>query len=288
MMADLTAAPLLVDAHVHIHATFDLYRFLDAAAANFRRAAAAMDLPGDTPGCLLLTETGPANVFADLRKVAGAGAALDNERDRPNANRWRFSLTAEPESVVAVCSGSPRILIVAGRQIVTTDGLEVLALLTTRRFEQPLDLHAAIAATQAAGGIPVLPWGFGKWTLRRRAIVASALRGAARPLFVGDNGGRPRALPMPRLLRQAMHAGVPVLPGSDPLPFPDQHTRAGGHGFVAHIDVAADTPARQLRDWLRALHRQPPVYGRGEGMIRFARNQLRMQIRKHVVRPTHS
>jgi hypothetical protein len=270
---------LLVDAHVHIHPSFDRVRCLDAAAANVLREAAQLGLPPDTMGCLLLTESGHADVFSELRLAAVADAGTGH---------WSFRSTGEPESLLALHRGAPRLWIMAGRQVATTDGLEVLALLTGERLDEPLDLRAAIAATRAAGAIPVIPWGFGKWTFRRGATVADALRatarGTPRQLFLGDNGGRPRAAPAPRLLRQAARTDVVILPGSDPLPFADQQSRVGSFGFIAHVALGDAAPARQLGDWLRSLPAQPPVYGAGAGLAAFAWDQFRMQLRKRSQR----
>jgi hypothetical protein len=268
---------LLVDAHVHIHPSFDRVRCLDAAASNVLREATQLGLPPDTMGCLLLTESGHADVFSEFRLAADA-----------DAGHWSFRSTEEPESLLALHRGAPRLWIMAGRQVATTDGLEVLALLTTERLDEPLDLHAAIAATRAAGAIPVIPWGFGKWTFRRGATVAAALRatarGTPRHLFLGDNGGRPRAAPAPRLLREAARTDVVILPGSDPLPFADHQSRVGSFGFIAHVALGDAAPARRLGDWLRSLPAQPPVYGAGAGLAAFARDQFRMQLRKRSQR----
>jgi hypothetical protein len=270
---------LLVDAHVHLHACFDLPTFLDAAAANVRRASARHGYGTAATGCLLLTEATGVDEFGELRRLAGAEGGFAGALD---GTGWSLRSTAEPGSILAHHDSGLRLFIMAGRQIATTEALEVLALLTTARFDEPLDLPGAIAEVHAAGAIPVIPWGFGKWTLRRGRWVARAVRHAPRPLFLGDNGGRPRGLPTPRLLRQAADAATVILPGSDPLPFPDQQTRAGSRGFIAPLRLDVSTPALRLGDWLRELRVQPPMYGAGERFGVFARNQVRMQLRKRL------
>jgi hypothetical protein len=264
---------VLVDGHVHLHSCFDAAVFLDAAAANFRQAANRTGVAADAPGFLLLTETPDARAFEGLRDgllPVGAG--------------WEIRAAAETESLLAYRHGRLCLVIVAGTQIRTTDSLEVLALLTDYRFSTSLALDSAVAEVQRVGGIPVVPWGFGKWTLQRRRTVAAAMESAPRPFFLGDNGGRPRLGPMPKLLRRASLERIAVLPGSDPLPFPGQQTRAGSFGFIAILDTDDPQPAAALREWLLALKTQPATYGKGERLVSFIGNQLRMQLRMRLRR----
>jgi hypothetical protein len=255
-----------VDGHVHIHPVHDPAALLDAAWQNLQRAAAGAGL-ASRPGYLLLTESAGTDAFDALRGV--------------QAGRWRMEATGDALALRAVADRGNRLYLVAGRQLVTSDGLELLALCS--RFHPPdrsLTLEGAIQAVQARGGLPVIPWGFGKWTLRRRRVVEEAMAQAARPLFLGDNGGRWRGLPAPRLLAAAAGAGIPVLPGSDPLPFRAHQRRPGSAGFLA--DFAADDahPATGLAAWLRQLRSQPVVFGDGTGLVPFALDQVRMQLRR--------
>jgi hypothetical protein len=265
---------LLIDAHVHIHPAYDIARLLHAAAENVHVEAARAGTP-DATGCLLLAETAGTHAFAALGALAGSPAGP------PHMGGWTVHETGETVSLaLRHPAHALPLLLCAGRQVATTDGLEVLALLTTKRFEEPLDLRAAIHAVRDAGAIPVIPWGFGKWTLRRGRIVADALDGAVRPLFLGDNGGRGRGWPRHRLLRHGPRTGLPILPGSDPLPFPGQEHRAGSYGFVAPVDGNVHEPARRLAAWLRGLTVQPRTWGRRVPFHAFVRDQVRMQLRR--------
>jgi hypothetical protein len=272
----------LVDSHVHVHPGYEIQRFLDAAGRNTGAAATRLGFGSGVAGCLLFAESPRANAFARLRAAAEAGEAADAAGAGPDERLtgWSLERTAEPGSIVAHHPALPRLLIMAGRQIPTADRLEVLALLTTERFPETLDLPAAVSAARAAGAVPVIPWGFGKWSFRRGRIVARTVRAADQPLFLGDNGGRPRWSPTPRLLRQAERAGIPVLPGSDPLPLPGHETRAGSYGFVASFDASSPTPAADLRDWLLSLQHQPRTFGRRARLGPFVRDQVLMQLRR--------
>jgi hypothetical protein len=192
--------------------------------------------------------------------------------------------TAEPESLLVRESGHLRLIIIAGRQVVTSEGVEVLGLLSDRPIADGRTLAETVDLLKQHDALPVLPWGFGKWTMRRGAVVARFLRAHPREIFLGDNGGRLGGGRIPPLLDEARRLGVPILPGSDPLPFPDQQTRAGSFGFVADVVLPEERPAEGLRRWLRGLHGQPPAYGELETLGRFCRNQARMQWRKRMAR----
>lgn len=255
-----------MDGHVHLHPCFEPVAFLDAAAANFQAAAAQLGFHGDTPGCLLLTDQGSRDSLSVLRGIDRGG--------------WRAEPALDAQGLLLHSAGRLRLLALPGRQISTWDGLEVLALLGDPEILSAPTLQDAVSAARSAGAVPVIPWGFGKWTLSRTRAVRDALSGQPGVVFLGDNGGRPSPGRLPPLLREARRVGVPVLPGSDPLPFPDHQDRAGSYGFVADVDLPLDTPAAGLREYLLGLRVQPPVFGMRRPLARFVYDQVRMQLWK--------
>jgi hypothetical protein len=272
LSTNLGSRSVLVDAHVHFYPSFDEARFFDSALANVRRGAAGLGLPEDTPGWLLLTETSRDHVFKALAERANGAPSRG----------WTFQPTAEAGSLIACTDGRAALGLVAGRQIVTREGLEVLALGTTVMFPDGAGLGETLQRVSAADALPVLPWGFGKWLSGRGALVEEQIRSSKRNgLFLGDNGGRPRFRPPPRLLAMAEAHGLVVLPGSDPLPLPSQEERVAGFGFVLEGPIASDRPAESLKARLRALKRSPPPYGQVARLVPFVRSQIYMQLRKH-------
>lgn len=267
---------ILLDAHVHFHAAFSRRLFFDGALSNLRSAAAELGLAADTVGCLMFTESRGAQAFELFLQEANGVPRRDGERC------WSFERTDEDNSLWAVRDPNPRrLLLIAGRQLVTREGLEVLALGCRAELADGEPLRAAIDATLAAGAIPIVPWGFGKWWGRRGALLAELLqRPGERRFFVGDNGGRAALLPRPRLFETAAQNGIFVLPGSDPLPFAPQTTKAGRCGF--HLQVALDQrrPAEQLLAMLRHCESQPRVFGRYESLPGFVGQQVAMQLHK--------
>ncbi|MCA1853850.1 MAG: hypothetical protein LC647_16095 [Beggiatoa sp.] len=164
---------VLIDTHVHIHGCFRLARFFGAAHANFERAARAQ--PGSHKsshdgfiGVLMLTETARADCFKRL------SAWADGEDS--GLGEWRLRHTDETGSVMAERHGQC-LYIIAGRQIVTTERLEVLALGFEGFVPDGEPIRGVIDRVRSAGAVAVIPWGFGKWWGGRGKVVSALLEG---------------------------------------------------------------------------------------------------------------
>ena len=68
---------ILVDTHVHIHRCFDLNAFLDAAAGNFKSAAASVSPGSPNQAVLCLTEAASAIAFDCLTQLDGSSTGRD-------------------------------------------------------------------------------------------------------------------------------------------------------------------------------------------------------------------
>lgn len=265
---------ILVDAHVHLHACFEVEAFLDAAWRNLARTArrgdggeTASDLPGWT-GVLLLAQTPGREPLGPFGGVDGAEATLGD---------WRIRRTDEPESRRLV-RGDRELIVVAGSQVPTRERLEVLALGTLRTFRPGRPVRDTLA--EAAGeSLAVVPWGAGKWWGGRGRAVA-ALLDAELPFHLGDNANRPWFWPSPDLFGQARLAGRRVLPGTDTLPFPREQERAARYGFAIDGQVLSiERPMRELRGLIDDPAVELRPFGRRERTLRFAVNQAGMQRR---------
>lgn len=71
-----------------------------------------------------------------------------------------------------------------------------------------------------------------------------------------------------------------ILPGSDPLPFPDHAGRAASAGFVLSGETDPHRPGASVRAGLAALDRDPPFVGVRQGSLAFVADQVRMQLRR--------
>ncbi len=272
-------AEVLLDAHVHYHPGFSRAVFFAAAAANLRAGGEQLGSDGPARPGLMLTESHGVDAFGGFASQAATSLPAGTPPDG-----WWFRRTEEDNSLWAVRSSAPDqpMLVIAGRQLVTREGLEVLALGCREPLPERMELRRARDAIIEAGGVPVVPWGFGKWWFQRRRMVAELIDAddAEGAWFVGDNAGRPRLSRRPPMFARAAARRVFVLPGSDPLPLPGQAAKVGRCGFRMSGDFDTDHPARAVLDWLRRCTEQPQTFGRYESLGSFARDQVAMQMRK--------
>ncbi len=254
-----------VDGHVHLHLDFDFALTLDNALHNMALSPESES----SIGFLLLTEMAGINRFNTFPDSAGA---------------WSVAPCVEAMSRCARHEGGCRIFVIAGRQIITSEGLEVLAHGIDDIIPDGLPLDGVMAVAEDHKAIAVLPWAVGKWTGKRGRIIQSLVASppASDRFFIADSGVRLRGTPRPRLLATAEQNGWCVLAGSDPLPLPNQVSAVGRFGFVAEFPLDPDRPFKSLEAWLRACRRSPESYGALQGLSGFLRHQVAMQIRKRL------
>jgi len=221
----------------------------------------------------LLTETAGVDWFGRLSGLAGRDHALDGLR----VGDWRFQHTAEPCSLIAR-RATQELVIMAGRQIVAQENLEVLALATNLLVADGEPIRHVIETVLGEGALAVLPWGFGKWTGARGKVVENMIQTFDSPrLFLGDNSSRLRLWRAPSHFRSGAERGIRILPGSDPLPFATESGRAGSFGFRMNVEIGNGTPASDLKAVLEQRRVAIVPYGCLETPFRFLRNQIAMQ-----------
>jgi hypothetical protein len=271
--ADIT----LVDTHVHLHACYALERSLQAAYEHFVRASASW--PGSTcSGVLCLAEDVGENAFERLVD-RNPGSRIEAGPDD-----WTSLETEDPAALIVRSSSRGEMIVVAGRQCPTRDGIEIL--LPGRRTgpKPTCSFREAVESALEDEGPILIPWGFGKWSGRRRRLVAEVLQNAdPGRVLLADSGNRPRVLPDPNLLTKARMAGRPVPAGSDPLPFKSEENRAGSYGTALHHKVLRSNPTRGVLRALQDADAHVGIFGDLESTARFVRNQVRMQLRKRQV-----
>lgn len=263
---------ILADAHVHIHHCFEIEKLLNASLANFQKIALTKAEIYKLIFLIFLTEM-PGDVeFSQLLKSA--------ENHQQN-NNWKFAKTQEAVSISAVNNDNKKIFIIAGRQIVTAEKLEVLALISNANFVDGLPLETTIQNIVSKGGIPVLPWGVGKWLGNRGKILQKLLKSDSLPmLYIGDNGGRPNFWPRPSYFQVAEEKGWKILPGTDPLPLKSEYTRPGSFGFMVEGEIDFETPGKSMKQILLDPTTSLQPYGFLETPFRFIRNQFAIRYGK--------
>lgn len=270
--------PIFIDAHVHIYPQFALQKFFAAAWDNFSLAAARLRNVGEIHFVLALAEGNGYDMFARLSEEAepyregGLGSVCDST--------FSIHCSAERHSLL-LRRGKDCMILVNGRQLVSTEKIEVLSLGSDLVVaDERLPLSQLVATVIKGGGIAVLPWGFGKWLGTRGAHLAKLLLSPpCGPFFLGDNGNRPRLWPRPQLLNEMLQLGNFLLSGSDPLPLASQVCRPASTGtLILHDHLSLATPAASLLELLSTQSIQSETFGHQVGTIRAVSDQLLLRL----------
>ncbi len=265
---------ILVDAHVHIYPYFEAEKLFTAAFNNFEKAATAIDKNSSYTAVLLLSETNQDNYFNYL-----ATLSQNNSHVSP---KLQIKTTRENCSLILQEKQSDRtVYLIAGRQIVTAENLEVLALATEDQIEDGKPIETVIEQIIKRDGIPVIPWGFGKWIGPRGSILKKLLTNHKFPyLFLGDNSNRPNFWFSSPYFKLARQQNIQILPGSDPLPFAAEYSKTGSFGFSVRRTIDTQTPAQSIKQILFESDLEVHSYGSLETSMKFIKNQIAMQIIK--------
>ncbi|XOF32450.1 MAG: hypothetical protein ACL93V_10410 [Candidatus Electrothrix sp. YB6] len=273
---------IMGDGHVHIHDSFDCGELFAAALKNFTRYAQSLQLTGMVHFFLLLTESAGTEAFIRLRD-----AHPGQHNGSGGSNGFTVRPTGDANCLrVALNSGSgDELFVVAGRQIVTAESLEVLALGLDAPYPDGRPIRKILEELQKKDCLLALPWGAGKWLGKRGRIVEEIVTSFRSPaFFLGDNGNRPFFWPGPAVFSQAAAAGIWNLQGSDPLPFAGQEQRAGSFGFHFPGTLYSEHPFQSLRQQLIDPETNIHSFGRPERALPFFHLQISMQLSKHFSR----
>lgn len=277
MVNDPTCQTVFVDGHAHLHDCFDVTKLLDGAVENFCSAARRSRTDGQWSGCLMFADN--ACQFSQQR--------LTDVNSRGLLRGWQICETEESCSLLARNDREQTLSLIFGRQIVSGEDIEVLALACEEEISDGLPLQTSLELACDAAAITVIPWGFGKWWYRRGRLVENLLRKHASgefcnefEFFVGDNSGRLRYTRQPRLIKFAGSHRIRNLPGSDALPLNSQNRACGRYGFVLSAPFDVGRPAASIKAGLQQRIEQPAIFGRRENAVRFCHHQFAMQCRK--------
>jgi hypothetical protein len=232
---------LVIDTHIHVYPHYDVAAVLSAVRRNARLAVPQDD---SFTAALVLVERAETDVFGDWREGRRLPEGVTVNGIDQTALRLAF-----PDG--------GRLIVLAGRQIACRERVEVLGLGCQVEIADGTPAEEAIAGIAAAGGVPVLAWGVGKWMFGRARVVRRLLKrfGPAH-LLLGDTSLRPVFWPEPMLMRRARRAGRRVLAGSDTLPPAGEERMAGR--YVTFLETSCP-PGGTVSDWIRGALRNPAV-----------------------------
>ena len=247
------------DGHIHLYPEYSLPAALRILASNLPRLAGT-GLPSSEPVfcAALMAEARECRFFRRLR-------------DRAPADRAAFSVedAGEPAALRIIQAGLPCVHVIAGRQTVTRERIEILALATDADVPGDAGTAETLRAIRDAGGIPVVNWAPGKWLAERGRFVRALLE-QSRPgdFLLGDTALRPASWREPPLMRFAQDKGFGVVRGSDPLPFPGEENLLGTYGFAYEGPFDPDRPVTSIRQILASGASAVTAAGRRCGSAR--------------------
>ena len=263
---------IVADTHLHIHPRVDAAGTVRVLARNLASLAGETGSGGsDRDPPLLaafLVERNGESLFRDL--AAGSGVLTADWRVRPSGDDGALWIET---------GGGPPLLMVAGRQIATGDGLEILSLAGEEVIPDRLPVEETIDKVIRSGALPILPWSPGKWLFRRRSIVTSLLdRYGPRELFVGDIALRPTASPEPGPMKRSARENRPVLAGSDPLPMKGEERRAGSYATLLEGEFDREHPVSSFHQLFREGTTRMKRVGNRCGLFGFLSTSLTYKI----------
>lgn len=127
--------------------------------------------------------------------------------------------------------------LIPGRQIISQEKIEILALGCEEIIEDGQPALDVIYQIIQLGQVPVLPWSPGKWFGARGELIKKLITELEPGDFlVGDTPLRPYGWTTPDLMKLAISRGYSVVAGSDPLPFSGEEKWLGAYCTVAQSE----------------------------------------------------
>ncbi len=265
----------MVDGHVHIYDCYDLEKFFDSAIKNmnhFYHTLYPNTKESPFEKILLLTEGRKNDFFSQFKKNRGFS----------NDSGYHFLDTKEDISLVLARHNKPLCYLLKGRQIVTREDLEVLLVASGQGIEDGLPIETVIERILNKNDIAVLAWGFGKWFFKRGSVIHSLIKKYRFPgLFIGDNSGRPTFWPIPQQFKRAKEYDIPIISGSDPLPFSDEVHKVGTYGFSVEGKFNKNEPAGSIWEILLSPETTIDFFGRRDNALSFFKRQSKIYLKKY-------
>ena len=264
---------IVFDGHVHIYDCYNLEKFFTEAFRNFSSISATLQSTSSISYFMLLAETAGCYYFKKLQERA-------RDVGKYPATPWRVEESGEAFSLYVFHDDFPsmRLVLAAGRQLITKEKLELLALLTDQEFSDGMTLEKGIAEVTRAGGLAVCPWGAGKWLGSRGEILTTYMMSGGKELYLGDSGGRPSLWPRPALLKGEDVADK-LVSGSDPLPLGGEESRVGQFGSFVACDSPEEQPVAFLRKQLNSTEVELTGYGSLCSPLKFLKNQVALRLK---------
>lgn len=227
---------IVIDAHVHIYPCYDLRFAMASLLKNLSY------IGGNAQKAAFLAERHDCHYFSSFKK--------NSER---LWNGIRIRRTGEENGLTISVDGVDQLYLFAGRQIVTAERIEILALTINSDISDGLKADNVVEHILDKRGIPVISWAPGKWLFKRKRVVKNLIdKFSPGEIIIGDTTLRPFLWKEPFLMRSAKKRGFGLVAGSDPLPFAGEEKYMGSYGSVIEGCISKSEPVSSVRTLLRA------------------------------------
>ena len=232
----MTTLRAIADTHLHLYPDYDI----DTAFNHFIRNTPLVTGQGkDQIRIACLAERHDCDYFDSIRSKqtvlrdfdiveADSAKGLTKASDQPDSNLTPSNVL--PEIVLQSKVSAERFTLLPGRQVISSENIEVLALACHELIPDGLPAAEIIRKVNQIGGLPVVAWSPGKWFFSRGKVVKALLSQFSPADFViGDTSLRPYFWGLPLLMRKAKRLGFHIVAGSDPLPFAGEESWYGAY-----------------------------------------------------------
>ncbi len=235
--------PTFIDTHVHFYPSFSLPTAINAC---FDRVPVVGPQPRD--GLIRVW------MLADRQ----GQSSLDLWRNQAASASSGVAVTEHAPACVELTLGQRRVFAVSGRQLISSEGIEILTWPLTTVPDRALTLEEALKELVSRDSITILPWSPGKWRGARLGQIENAIERYPDSVWLGDTPLRVSLLKNFSTLETLLRTPKPlvavasqrVLWGSDPLPLPHEDSTLGSFGIVSAATFAPTTAIPSLRSML--------------------------------------
>jgi len=267
----MAQATLSIDGHVHLYPIYDLVRAIESGYKNLIKNCNGKSGEKVIP-VWLLTERSDCAIFENISKSPAAF----------NKDGYEFIPNADGLTILVKNNSELLLYIFAGRQLVASEGLEILSLVSTLNIpDRSKPIREIKQAILDSGGIPTLNWAPGKWFFNRGKVIASLINeNSADDVFIGETTLRNTLWPEPKLIKQAKQKSYSVIAGSDPLPFNGEEETVGTFGFKIRGDFDSSKPAQLFCRMMKENKDKIELIGRRNDIFTFASRQYKIMAEK--------
>jgi len=267
-----TQTIFLIDGHVHIYPHYDLHVAIEQGIAHLVHHSQKLttNMNEKIVPVWLLVERHDCHFFSQVY-----GSANDYK-----LQDITISPGADAETLVVRKNEEIVLYILAGRQIVARENLEIMSLVSTLFLkDREKSVAEVIDQVLKNNGVPVLNWAPGKWFFSRGEVVKRTLQQyAPNQLLVGDTSLRTTIWPLPAIMANAGERGFRTIAGSDPLPFTGEEQQIGRYGFMMRGAFDETQPARSMRKLLMDPNTPCTIFGKRNNPLTFARRQSKIMM----------